>query len=289
MANQPSISIVGSGSFGSALAGALGRAGFRIEELITRDHSASLQRSQALARKVGGRAVTLANARFTAGVIWICVNDDTIGPVAERLAAGREWRGKIVLHSSGALASDELAPLRRRGARVGSAHPMMTFVRDVPVSFAGISFALEGDAAAIAFGRRVARALGMVPFTIPKESKILYHAAGSFASPMLVALMSFAERIAAAAKVPRGSVPKVIHPILRKTLENYVANGTAAAFSGPINRGDLATVRKHLKALKRVPGAREVYVQLATEAARNLPVKNRHEMRKLLTSKRISG
>jgi predicted short-subunit dehydrogenase-like oxidoreductase (DUF2520 family) len=102
---------------------------------------------------------------------------------------------------------------------------------------------------------------------------------------MFVALMTFAEQVAAAANVPRGAVAKVIHPILMKTVENYLANGTAAAFSGPINRGDVATVRKHLAALKRVPGAREVYVRLASEAARKLPVKNRAAMAKLLSSK----
>lgn len=162
---------------------------------------------------------------------------------------------------------------------------MMTFVRNAPARFKGIAFALEGDANATAFGRKVARALEMEPFIIPKESKVLYHATGSFASPMFVALMSFAERVAAAAKVPRHSVAKVIHPILRKTVENYLANGAPAAFSGPINRGDLATVRKHLAALKKVPGAREVYVRLASEAAKTLPVKDRRRMLKLLAGK----
>jgi predicted short-subunit dehydrogenase-like oxidoreductase (DUF2520 family) len=282
MAKKETIAIVGAGSLGSALAVALRRAGFRIDELITRDGASSLQRAQALARRVGARAVTLPMARLKAEVLWICVNDDAIRSVAEQLARKGDWRGKLVVHSSGALASDELAPLRSRGAHVGSAHPMMTFVRNAPASFKGITFALEGDAKATAFGRKVAAALGMEAFTIPKESKVLYHATGSFASPMFVALMSFAERVAAAAKVPRGAVPKVIRPILLKTMQNYLAAGTAAAFSGPINRGDLATVRKHLRALKRVPGARKVYVGLASEAAQTLPVKNRAAMLRLL-------
>src|SRR5205807_1646570 len=119
--------------------------------------------------------------------------------------------------------------LKRRGAQVGTAHPMMTFVGNASVSFKGISFALEGDAKAVAFGRKVAKALGMEAFTIPKSSKVLYHATGSFSSPMVIALMSFAERVAAAAKVPRKSIPKVIRPILQKTLENYFAGGAAAA------------------------------------------------------------
>jgi len=253
-----------------------------VHEMITRQNSASLKRAQKLARRLGASARSISATALTADIIWICVNDDAIRPVAEQLAKRGNWRGRIVVHSSGALSSDELGALKQRGAHVGSAHPMMTFVSNAPVSFKGIAFALEGDAKAVAFGRRIARALGMDPFTIPKSSKVLYHATGSFSSPMVIALMTFAERVGAAAKVPRKSVAKVIRPILQKTLENYFANGAAAAFSGPINRGDLATVRKHLKELKKVPGAREVYVLLAREAAKRLPVKNRFAMLELL-------
>ena len=285
MAKRETISIVGAGSLGSALASALHKAGFRIEELITRNVARSVKKAQTLAKRVGARAARITDAALTADVVWICVNDDAIRSVAEELAEREDWRGKIALHSSGALASDELLALQRKGASVGSVHPMMTFVRDAAPSFKGVAFALEGDAKATAFGRKVALALEMEPFIIPKESKVLYHAAGSFASPMFVALMAYAEQVAAAAKVPRDKVGKVIHPILVKTLQNYLAKGAAAAFSGPINRGDLATVRKHLTALKRVPAAREVYVRLAREAARTLPVKNRAAIARLLAGK----
>ena len=276
---------MGAGHLGSALALALRNAGFVIRELVTRDDARSLKRTQKLARRVGAKARTISAAALTADVIWICVNDDAIRPVAEQLAKRGNFRGKIALHSSGALSSDELGTLKKRGANVGSAHPMMTFVGNAPVSFKGIAFALEGDSKAIALGRNVAMALGMEPFTIPKSSKVLYHATGSFLSPMVVAMLTFAERVAAAAKVPRKSVPKVIRPILQKTLENYFANGAAAAFSGPINRGDIATVRKHLAELKKVPGAREVYILLARAAAEDLPVKNRAAMKKVLGEK----
>ena len=282
VAKESSIAIIGVGHLGTALALQLHNAGFLLHELVTRDDVRSLKRAQKLARRVGAKAKMISAAALTARVIWICVNDDAIRPLAEQLAKRGNWQGKIVVHSSGALSSDELKTLKQRGAHVGSAHPMMTFVGNAQVSFKGISFALEGDAKAVTLGRSVAVALGMQPFTIPKSSKVLYHATGSFSSPMVIALMTFAERVAAAAKVPRKLVPKVIRPILQKTLENYLANGAAAAFSGPINRGDIATVRKHLAELKRVPGAREVYILLARAAANGLPVKNRAQIKKLL-------
>ena len=282
MAKKSSIAIIGAGHLGTALALGLHNAGFSLHELVTRDDVRSLKRAQKLARRVGAKARMISAAALTARVIWICVNDDAIRPLAEQLAKRENWQGKIALHSSGALSSDELSALKHQGAYVGSVHPMMTFVGNGPVSFKGISFALEGDAKAVTFGREVATALGMEPFTIPKSSKVLYHATGSFSSPMVIALMTFAERVAAAAKVPRKLVPKVIRPILQKTLENYFANGAAAAFSGPINRGDIATVTKHLAELKKVPSAREVYILLARAAAETLPVKNRAQVKKLL-------
>ncbi len=72
-------------------------------------------------------------------------------------------------------------------------------------------------------------------------------------------------------------------PILRQTLNNYGRMGAAESFSGPIARGDVATVEKHLRVLRNLPGAREVYVALAWAAMRDLPVKNREGLEKVLT------
>jgi predicted short-subunit dehydrogenase-like oxidoreductase (DUF2520 family) len=76
----------------------------------------------------------------------------------------------------------------------------------------------------------------------------------------------------------------VIREILRRTMENYLANGTHAAFSGPINRGDVTTVRQHLRTLRRVRGAVELYRTLAKIAVSSFPVKNQRALEKLLKS-----
>jgi predicted short-subunit dehydrogenase-like oxidoreductase (DUF2520 family) len=280
--SKPSITIVGSGNLAQALGPALRRAGYRIKEVISRNSETSRRRARDLARRVGARATTAQRAHLDAEIVWLCVTDDAIAGAANALALASDWRGKMALHSSGALTADQLAPLRRRGAAVASVHPMMTFVRGAGTGFAGVAFAVEGDAAARRQGRRIARDLGGVPFEIHKESKVLYHAMGSFTSPLVVAVLALAERVADTAGIPRAKLTAAMQPILRKTFENYMRGGAAAAFSGPINRGDLETVRKHLTALQKVPLARDAYVALARAAAETLPVKRKGELVKLL-------
>lgn len=275
---KPSIAIVGAGNLAQALAPALRRAGYRITNVVVRDRVGSRRRGSALARKVGVQVVTAGSLR--SDVLWICVTDDAIGPVARRMAS--RWNGRVALHSSGALSSDELAPLRKTGAAVASLHPMMTFVAGAAPSFAGVPFAAEGDAAAVSVARRIAQDLGGSFFSIASRAKTLYHALGAFSSPLVIATLAMAERVGEAAGIPKQQVPRMIEPILRQTLRNYSRAGAAKAFSGPIVRADLQTVRRHLQALRQVPGAREVYLALARSAMQNLPVRDPKSLKKIL-------
>jgi predicted short-subunit dehydrogenase-like oxidoreductase (DUF2520 family) len=99
---------------------------------------------------------------------------------------------------------------------------------------------------------------------------------------LLTALLAASERVAGAAGVNRKAARERMLPILRQTLANYARLGAPGAFSGPIARGDVATVDKHLKVLLEVPAAREVYVALARSALRDLPAKNRAALEKIL-------
>ncbi|HZR29106.1 MAG TPA: DUF2520 domain-containing protein [Terriglobales bacterium] len=280
MASKPVITLIGAGNLATALALALRQAGYRIDEIVSRP--GSLARARRLARRVQARAVTSSNARLTADIIWFCVNDDGIGASAGEYAPVTGWEGKIGLHSSGALGSDELRPLKRRGAAVASVHPMMTFVAGKAAGMNGVAFAIEGDAAAVKAAGTIAENLGGHPFQIGKENKVLYHAIGGFCSPLVIALLTLGERVARQAKVPQAELRRVMQPILQRTVENYVNNGAAASFSGPIYRGDVETIRKHLAALKRVPQARAAYIALAQAAVESLPVKNRKQLERIL-------
>jgi len=280
--DKPGISIVGAGALARALAPALRRAGYPIREVVSRDAPASRERAGRLARAMGAVASPLRQAKLTADVVWLCVPDAAISGVARALAPRRDWRGRVVLHSSGALPSDELRALRGRGASVGSLHPMMTFTGSQPPALRGLTFAVEGDARAARVARTIARDFGGEVFAVRKQKKPLYHALGSFSSPLLIMLLSEAEQVGKAAGLPPAKVGRVIQAILRQTLENYFRAGAAAAFSGPIRRGDLVTVKRHLRELRKVPGAVEVYRALARASLDRLPVGRRREMTRLL-------
>ena len=278
---KPLITIVGAGNLAGALAVALRGAGYQIDQIVSLSPAASLQRARLLAREVGAGAVVAARIRIRAEVVWFCVPDGAIAGAAVSLTRAADWQGKVALHSSGALTSDELAVLRERGAAVASVHPLMTFVQGSRPSLAGVSFAIEGDPKAVQAARAVVLRLRGQPFAIDKKQKEAYHAWGMFASPLLTALLAAGERVAGAAGINRKAARERMQPILRQTLANYARLGAAAAFSGPIARGDVATVRKHLKVLLEVPEAREIYVALARAALRDLPAKNRRALKKM--------
>ncbi|HYL14228.1 MAG TPA: Rossmann-like and DUF2520 domain-containing protein [Terriglobales bacterium] len=282
MAAKPSIAIVGPGSLGSALVVSLHNAGYRISEVLARENSGSRLRARRVARDVGARVVTAKNRNLLAGVVWLCVPDREIAACAQSLRNAADWKGKVALHSSGALSSDELGVLRRKGAAVASLHPMMTFVPGVSPSLEGVPFAVEGDPSAIQVARRMVRDLGGEMFAIQKRHKPAYHAWGAFASPLLISALVTAEQVAGAAGIQRESARRMMLPIVRQTLANYAHRGPAGAFSGPIVRGDAETLRKHLKILGRVPGAKEVYLALARSALKNLPARNRSLLKKVL-------
>lgn len=285
MQRKPTITIVGAGNLGSAMARALHAAGYRIEEIVHRG-GASARRARSLAREVGGRAVTLNEARLAADLIWICAGDSAIAAAAAQLAPRGDWKGKTAFHSSGALGSGELKPLRDGGASVASIHPMMTFVRHARPELAGVTFAIEGDARAARLARRIALDLGGRAVSIEARCKPLYHAFGAFTSPLVIATLAAAERVARKAGMRQAAARAAIAPILMQTIRNYQAHGPADAFSGPLVRGDVATVRRHLEALKSVPEARAAYVALARSALKTLPVKRKREIAALLSKSR---
>lgn len=246
---KPSIAIVGYGNLGRVLAATLRRRGYRVEEIVRRN----------------------SKPRLTADVIWFCVPDKAIASSAKALANKTDLKGKIAVHSSGALPASELRSLQRRGATVASAHPLNTFVKKSKLDLAGVPFAIEGQPRATGVVASIARDLnaGAPVIRIQPEQKPLYHAMGAFASPLLIALLANAEVVGKAAgiKDPKQSLAKIV----QTTLDNYLAHGAAASFSGPIVRGDAATVRKHLAALKNLPRQRAVYRALADSALKLLP------------------
>jgi len=104
---------------------------------------------------------------------------------------------------------------------------------------------------------------------------------GSFSSPLVVATLSLAEELGRAAGLDSKQIESVIGPIFARTSENFLKKGSASAFSGPISRGNIATLQKHLRELKKLPEARAAYLALGRAAIKRLPVKNRKQLEAL--------
>jgi predicted short-subunit dehydrogenase-like oxidoreductase (DUF2520 family) len=277
----PGIAIVGPGNLGSALAHALARAGFVIDAIFARGPGPSLNQAHALAKRVKSRAA-VNGKNLTAEVVWFCVPDSEISAAARLFSSAGSWNGRVAFHSSGALSSDELQSLRQKGAKVASVHPLMTFVGKSKAALAGVPFAIEGDRAAVRVAQYIVKELGGYAYSIRKQDKAAYHAWATFTSPLLTTLLATTEEVAKLAGLRGEDARGRMMPILRQTLANYGDFGGARGFSGPIIRGDVETVKRHLEILRGNRAARRVYVALAGAALQYLPARNKAALRRLL-------
>ncbi|HEV2387721.1 MAG TPA: DUF2520 domain-containing protein [Candidatus Acidoferrales bacterium] len=258
------VAIVGAGRVGRELGRQLAARGWKVGVVATRSPATARAAVRAIGR---GRARGRLTAEvFQSDLILITTPDDAIASAARRLAAlaRHSLAGKVVLHASGALASDALAPLRRRGAAAGSMHPLQAFAHGYRPQLARACIAIEGDPAARRLAARLAREMGAIPVEIKPGAKAAYHVAGSFASPQLLAVVAAGARmLERAAGFRRRDAVRALVTLARQTLENYERRGLPAAWTGPAARGDRATIRRHFQELRRWPREyRDAYAAL---------------------------
>ncbi|MDX6582754.1 MAG: hypothetical protein QOI10_1938 [Solirubrobacterales bacterium] len=221
----PAFAVVGAGRVGSSIAAAAERAGLDV--------------------RLAGRAEAIDACREVEAVL-LCVADEAIAPAAEAIAAAGP-RLRFAGHTSGASGLDALAPLTAAGAAAFSLHPLQT-VPDAATDFTGCPCAISGAGEeALGLARALAERLGMRPFEIAEERRAAYHAAASIASNFLVALEESAAGLLAEAGAP--DARELLAPLVLRTAANWSERG-AAALTGPIARGDEATVGRHLEALR---------------------------------------
>jgi predicted short-subunit dehydrogenase-like oxidoreductase (DUF2520 family) len=193
-----------------------------------------------------------AEATADAAIVVLATPDDAIEAAAELLLERDAIRPThAVLHLSGLRDRRALAPLEPTGAALGSFHPLQTVVEPgrAAESLRGAWAGIEGDARALEAGERMAEWLGMRTVRLEARSKPLYHAGAVMAANYTVALASLAQRLARAAGVPAELAGRIYLPLVAGAAEN-LRNATAAtALTGPLRRGDVATVRRHLESL----------------------------------------
>jgi predicted short-subunit dehydrogenase-like oxidoreductase (DUF2520 family) len=247
------LAIVGAGRVGRALGKRLGDLGWRIGPVMTRSEASARVAVRMMRR--GHPHGGLTRQVLNADVVLLATPDRELRGVAKELAriGGEEWRGKIVLHTSGAMDSSVLEPLARHGAFVGSLHPLQTFSGKSVPPLEGVVFTVEGSRRAMRSARQIVRALGGVAVKLESRHKPAYHAAGAFAAGHTLALMEAATRILLSLGFTRREATRGLLSLARQVLDNFERIGSAAAWTGPLSRGDFETVALHASALKEFP------------------------------------
>jgi predicted short-subunit dehydrogenase-like oxidoreductase (DUF2520 family) len=261
-ARAAGIAIVGPGRLGTSLALAFRQVGYTVVAVGGRERSATAR----LAVRVDA-AVTGVEGPFEADIVFLTVPDRAIAGVA---AAGAWRAGQLVAHCSGALGLDVLGAVASSGAMRGCLHPLQTFADPAgdPSLFRGIAAGVEGDGRGAAILAQAASDLGARPFSLAGVDRAAYHAAAVFASNDVIALMAAAARAWVLAGLPPGTARESLAPLLLAAARNVAAYDLPAALTGPIVRGDAATVARHLGALAADPALRDLYAALARELLR---------------------
>jgi predicted short-subunit dehydrogenase-like oxidoreductase (DUF2520 family) len=243
------LNIIGAGHLGRVL-GRLFAAGgaFEVQDVLTRSNASALDAIGFIG--AGRAAANLADLRC-AGAVMLAVSDDQIEPVCGALADAGALDGVLVFHCSGARSSAVLRAAADKGALTASVHPVRSFAdpEGVARDFAGTLCGVEGDARALALLEPALTAIGARPVAIDAAAKTVYHAASVFASNYLVTVLDAALRAYQAAGIPEQVARELARPLAAETLENVFRLGPRAALSGPIARGDLATVARQQAAL----------------------------------------
>lgn len=254
------IGFIGAGTVGTALATRLSQKGGRIIAASSR----SLTSAERLASSLPHchACSSPQEVADVAELIFITTPDDTIAEVANEV----HWHpGESVVHCSGAHSLDILKPANRAGANVGSFHPLQTFadINQAVENLPGSTFAIEAAEPLLSTLKELTSLLDGNWIELKPGDKVVYHAAAVFACNYMVTLVELATDLWQTLGVSQKEATKALIPLLRGTVNNINNIGLPDCLTGPISRGDLGTISKHLTALKdKNPSLLAAYKQL---------------------------
>jgi predicted short-subunit dehydrogenase-like oxidoreductase (DUF2520 family) len=244
------VSIIGAGRLGTTLAVALAASGYTIRSLVARRAQSARKAANFLDAEVQVLAAKQLRTLIAADLFLITVPDDQIPRVASELSEINADRKVIALHTSGALSSDVLAPLRKKGWHTGSIHPLMSVSAVHDASLRGAFWSVEGDRSALRLGKQIVRDLGGKSFSIRSEDKSLYHAAAVMVSGNVVALFDVALEMLGECGIDRKTARAILLPLIASTVRSLETKTPEESLTGTFSRGDVETVKRHLAALK---------------------------------------
>jgi len=250
-AKKDSIAILGLGKVGTAVGYLLRSAGYPIAAVASRSPSSL---AQGVVWTGGKPCTSFSDAAVQAECIFITTSDDVILSICETIAQkGCLKPGNKVIHMSGAGGLEILNAAKKAGASVGSIHPLQSFA-DVEGAIAhipGSTFGITAQEEIRQWSVRIVRDMGGNPFFVSEEDKPLYHAAACMASGYLTTLMHTVEEMYQALGLSRDDAIHAFWPLVRGTLTNIETKGTVVALTGPVARGDIGTIKKHLLVLRQ--------------------------------------
>lgn len=226
-----SVSIIGVGRVGGALALALPKDKYTVDNLIGREETAG---------------------EISSDVVFITTQDSEIVAVAETLV-GKLKPDTLVFHTSGSNPSSILDALKDAGCKTGSIHPLVSVSSPElgPERFRGAYFCVEGEPEAVALGKQIVADLGGKPFAIDTKFKTLYHASAVTACGHLVALFDAAVEMMTKVGLSDADAKEILLPLVTSTVQNLGEQTTAAALTGTFARADIETFTRHLGALNQ--------------------------------------
>ena len=244
------VTVVGPGRLGGALAIALARAGYTIETLVYRSASPD---DGLLALLPATTTVPIGSIEtLDSDVVLICTQDTEIGSATAELVG--KLNAQVVLHTSGSLASSELEDLRVGTVSIGSMHPLVSISDAIggAEKFAGAYFCVEGEARAVEAATELAASIGGKTFSIRTEAKPLYHAAAVMSSGHLVALLETSASVLERCGVPAAEARAILAPLVASTVSNLKETTAARSMTGTYARLDIPAFRRHLSSLERL-------------------------------------
>ncbi len=258
------IGIAGAGRLAQALGRLLRERGEPVAFLASRN----LQHARDAAQFIGAvETVTYAELPACASRILIAVSDDAVTPDA-KLLVDSAMRTGSVLHTSGALSVDALAPLADQGVSCAALHPLQTVPspEEGVASLPGVTFALDGEGTAAAWAGQIVSLLDGKILRIPPEVRPAYHAAAVMAGNGAIALLDAAVILMGSAGVDEATALGALAPLVRKSVENSLTIGPAGALTGPASRGDAGTLLAHWRSVSETPiPVRELYRALSLQ------------------------
>jgi len=261
---MPNILIVGPGKLGSSLFRAYLELGYTSVFLIGRNAGSFGEEKRHYPEDSYRYRLTKEDVR-SAGHIFLTVPDDQLSAAVSELYRF-DLNGKVVIHTSGALPASSLQRLKEKGAALGSFHPMQTFSRRFLPSeiWRNVICSYQGAKQGLALVEKFCIKMNLRLILVTEKQKLALHLAAVVASNFDVALLSWAGNILQQEHLQQLPIKEIIYPIAKQTLENYRQKDVNTILSGPVLRGDLGTIQKHIEYLKENnPDEARLYARLS--------------------------